>query len=576
LVAASLAASACGSDSGSSPSWSQWGGSPEHRNAVQVSAQPLSRAIATVAYDTLVEDEKADNDGELIVHYQSPLVVDDDVYMMWKAGTYTGCPVVNMVKTCELYRRNTQVWSEKGYRWENDNLVEKWMFTSDWKPSPSGGGFEPMFQPAVAGDFIFVPGAGGTVYKLTRKDGLAVTRIQPYGTDVDADRYVVSPITAASDGSIYYNTVKYDHNAPFAKDVAADLVVVGADGKVRTASYQTLVTGAPKPSDMCRGVFTTRITPRPWPPADDANGAVLPPTMFPCLSQRPPWNAAPALAADGTLFLASHAHASDRVSYILAVNSKDLSTKWVRSLAKIFNDGCGGDFLPIDATDGDKVHLFDCRVGARMGVDPSTNEMPSGRAADDSSSSPVVLPDGSVLFGAFTGYNIERGHLLKLSPTGDITATFGFGWDVTPGVWVHGGTYSIIVKDNYYTFDENGADMGPYFIRQLDANLKTEWAFQSNNTKSCTRKDDGTLDCTDDHPHGFEWCINAPAIDKDGTVYGNSEDGNVYAIPQGGNPAQVKAFFTSMALGAAYTPLAIDGAGRLISLNNGKMTVIGK
>ena len=37
-----------------------------------------------------------------------------------------------------------------------------------------------------------------------------------------------------------------------------------------------------------------------------------------------------------------------------------------------------------------------------------------------------------------------------------------------------------------------------------------------------------------DHPNGYEWCINAPAIDANGVVYVNSEDGNVYVLEQGG------------------------------------------
>src|ERR1043166_10116293 len=50
---------------------------------------------------------------------------------------------------------------------------------------------------------------------------------------------------------------------------------------------------------------------------------------------------------------------------------------------------------------------------------------------------------------------------------------------------------------------------------------------------SCTHNPYGSLSCVSDHPNGFEWCINAPAINANHTVYVESEDGNVYVIPQG-------------------------------------------
>jgi outer membrane protein assembly factor BamB len=77
-----------------------------------------------------------------------------------------------------------------------------------------------------------------------------------------------------------------------------------------------------------------------------------------------------------------------------------------------------------------------------------------------------------------------------------------------------------------------------------------------------------------DHPHGFEWCINAPAIDAQGTVYANGEDGVLYAIPQGGGKAQ--AIFLRQSIGAAYTPLSIDARGRVYAENFGSLYVVGE
>ena len=59
-----------------------------------------------------------------------------------------------------------------------------------------------------------------------------------------------------------------------------------------------------------------------------------------------------------------------------------------------------------------------------------------------------------------------------------------------------------------------------------------------------------------------------------GIVYANSEDGRVYAITPDGGVRE--SLFLLESLGAAYTPIAIDGKGRVYSLNAGMMTVVGQ
>jgi len=211
--------------------------------------------------------------------------------------------------------------------------------------------------------------------------------------------------------------------------------------------------------------------------------------------------------------------------------------------------------------------LATCRQGAPSGVDPSTGLKPSVRVSDQGSSVPVALPDGAVLYGGFTSYNGSRGHLVKVSPDGQLMGTYDFGWDVTPAVWVRENTYSIITKDNHYS-------NGPYDMTQLSRDLTPEWMYTSTQTQSCTRETDGGLSCVPDHPGGFEWCVNAPAVAPDGTVYVNSEDGRVYSIHQGGSLGEER--FLLQSLGAAYTPIAVDSQGRVYSMNGGVMTVVGQ
>src|SRR5262249_15279112 len=159
-----------------------------------------------------------------------------------------------------------------------------------------------------------------------------------------------------------------------------------------------------------------------------------------CGSQRAGMNVAPAIGPDGTIYTVSRGHFVSRYNYLIAVNP-NLTGKWAASLRGHLNDGCtdgtvAGSVLPVDGQPGG------CRVGALNGVDPGTNEPGPGRVLDSESSSPTVAPDGSILFGAFTNYNYEQGHLFQFSPDGDFLHAFGFGWDSTPAIYPHGGTYS--------------------------------------------------------------------------------------------------------------------------------------
>jgi hypothetical protein len=75
-----------------------------------------------------------------------------------------------------------------------------------------------------------------------------------------------------------------------------------------------------------------------------------------------------------------------------------------------------------------------------------------------------------------------------------------------------------------------------------------------------------------DHSNGYEWCINAFAIDAKGVAYANSEDGNVYVLNQGGK-LQSK-LFLQVALGAAYTPLSLGPDGKIYTQNDGVLFVV--
>ena len=171
---------------------------------------------------------------------------------------------------------------------------------------------------------------------------------------------------------------------------------------------------------------------------------------------------------------------------------------------------------------------------------------------------------------------------------------FQFGWDTTPAIFSYTAadgtaTFAVITKENHYgdvgSYCNDATICPPdrnathpaypeqYFMSSLTPDLQINWRWQNTNPLSCSRNGDGTLSCVSDHPNGFEWCVNAPAIDGNGTVFANSEDGSLYEIDRNGN--LLNTVFTQLAIGAAYTPLSIGPDGRIYTQNDGRLFVIG-
>jgi hypothetical protein len=548
-----------------SQDWPQWGRNPQHTGAVNVAGQSPDNILANLIYDPFVDQEKAD-EGSLAVHYQAVLVDGNDVYMTAKTGQYTGTG-----------SWETQIWNEKKYPWVGGNLVEQWNFESDWKPVPNDDlvlFFEPVFHGALAGDFVYVPGFGGTVFKVRKSDGTVVTRFNPFGKRVLKDIFVTSPISVDAADNIYYSTLQPKLGNPWFADIRESwLVKITPDGTITKATYTDMATGELAGKARCEVGFPDNG--EPLPPAPDA----VAPTN-PCGTVRGGINAAPAIGPDGTIVVVGRQHFVTRYGYIIAVNP-DLTPKWTASTLHVLNDGCNVT-VPPNGTPGG------CRLGTTTGVDPETNTPGSGRVNDNSTSSPVIAPDGSVIYGSQTRYNHGQGHLLRYSSTGQFLNAYEFGWDVTPAIYEHDGTYSIITKENRYNNgsycnlpavcppDRNATtpnDPEAYFITQLSPNLTVEWKYKNTNTQTCTRNPDNSISCVNDKPFSFEWCVNGVAVDANGVVYANAEDGNVYAINQGGTLK--KRLFMKIALRSAYTPTVLAGDGKIYVQQNGELFVIG-
>src|SRR3954452_217456 len=505
--------------------WSQFAANSRHTGDAGTIAQPLGHVMADVLHDPLAEWEVSGS-GTLDLHYAVPLLDGDDVFMAFKDQQIDG-PFFPTI-----------TWGVKRFRWENGKLVQKWLAGTDWQPVPNAG-WEPPMQPILANGFVYLPASGATLLKIDRETGATIGRINPFAT-LDYTIFMSGPPAADASGNIVYGAFRLNTDAPWSSDVTgAWLVRVTPDGTATAVPLAPLVSNAPNPAARCTSRFTS--VGLHLPPSPDA---VAPSTA--CGSQRPGLNIAPAVAADGTIYIVSRAHLNERWGFLAAVNP-DLTPKWNVSLRERFHDGCNV-LLPAGT----------CSEGAHLGVDPTDNLPGSGDVTDFSTASPVVLPDGTILYGAYTTYNDGEGHLMHFSAAGAYRGADPFGWDTTPAVWQHNGTFSIVTKHNFYGFALR-PDPGEFMV-QLDPNLKQEWEFRNPSI-------------TDDEEFGFEWCVNAAAIDGNGTVYANAEDGVLYAIGQGG--VLLDQIRLAGPLGAAYTPLAIDSVGRVYAQSSGHLYAVG-
>src|SRR5438105_2074468 len=523
--------------------WPQFGRDATHSGNTPVAGQPLQTLVASMIIEPFSEVEQVGQGEVLLVHYAVPLIDGDDVFVAVKGGTYT------------IGDWSTQTWGVQAYRWQGSTLTRRWTFVSDWKPVPfTGGGvgplFEPVFQPVLANGFLYVPAFGGSVQRINRETGLIVDRLGASQTPPDNATFTSGPLVADSSGNVYWNVIALARSSPWTTDIRDSwLTRISPPGVATFAHYATIATNAPTASSQCLGAFGNSDL--PWPPSPTAT-----PSSITCGSQRAAVNVAPGIAPDGSVYTISRAHFNSRWTYLVALNS-DLSPKWSASLRDRFNDGCDV-LLPPNGTPGG------CRPGALQGVDPSDNTLGAGRAIDDSSSSPLIAPDGSIFYGAYTRYNYAQGHLMHFTSAGTYLGSYRFGWDITDAILPHGNDYSIITKENHYPSgsycdDPNAcpsirrADDPPgYFVTRLDSSLREEWKTRN--------------------PNNQEWCVNGPAVDRDGVSYVNAEDGFLYAINPDGTLRQ--SIMLTSALGQAYTPVAIDDSGRIYAEKAGVLFVV--
>src|SRR5262249_5623475 len=143
-----------------------------------------------------------------------------------------------------------------------------------------------VFQPAISGHDLYVPGLGGTVFRVNTATGQSEARVNPFPS-VDPGRYVAGGLAVAPDGALIYNVLAISGSNPVQSD-GSWLVRVEPEGGATRVDYATLVPGAPAANDSCEGEFGEGDL--PWPPTPTA----MPPS-FPCGAQRPGINSVPAI-----------------------------------------------------------------------------------------------------------------------------------------------------------------------------------------------------------------------------------------------------------------------------------------
>src|SRR5215472_12447383 len=278
--------------------WPQWALNPQHNLFDrQVTAQPLTKNLVNIVYDANVAQEQADpnNQGALLVHYQVPLIDGNDVFVESKAGTYTNSTY------------STQTWHQNRYKWNNGSFVKVWTFDTDWvAPGSSADFWEPVYHAVLANGFLYDPGKGGTIFKISKTDGSVVKRINPFGTTIDPNTYTASPLSTDGHGNIFYNVIQIS-TAPTVSFYTNDavnswLVKVGPDDSISMVSYSTLLSQAVIKGEAVKHAngscsVSFAASQLPWPPTPNAR-----PGTTACGSQRAALNIAPAIAPDGTIY----------------------------------------------------------------------------------------------------------------------------------------------------------------------------------------------------------------------------------------------------------------------------------
>jgi len=396
-------------------------------------------------------------------------------------------------------------------------------------------GLYPTYQPVLAagpaGQRLYFPAAGGTVYFLDDPDtdspGTPVRRVfytslSNYladAGDYNSTIFINTPLTADSAGNVYFG-FRVEGNAPAPLSTSQS-----GFARIDPAGIGTYVLAATVAGDS----------------ADIMDSH----------------SSAPALSADETtLYVVVKSIFSDN-AYLLGLDTTTLARKY-------------------------RVALKDPRGG-------NAND---AVILDDGTASPTVAPDGDVYFGIFGNpYNGSRGFLLRFS--GDLAVEkppASFGWDYTAAIvpasmapiYTGPSSYLIFAKyNNYLTGAGTDSGDGVNRIALLDPNA-TQVDSHASSAGLLVMREVSTIGgpTPDDENPGVplavrEWCINTAAVNPaTNSVFTPSEDGHIYRWNLATN-SLTQALELTPGIGEPYVPTVIGPDGTVYTLNGGALFAVG-
>ncbi len=481
--------------------WHGFGGDAQHTAMSPVAAQEMGR----VRWTTPMDLQPFYSGQSLLIHYGTPMVTrSNTVIIPVKTGATDGFRV-------EARRADT------------GTLL--WMQPTDYTLPVHG--WVPSLGPTLTRrERLFIPGAGGTLYR----------------------RVLPDHATGRTTQRVFYGLRNYQANPRSFNDNVRISTPITADA--REVLYFGFVTTDRAPLGLRSGV--ARVSAgrgSTWIAAPTAAGDST--------IQKVVYNCAPALSPDGTLLyiaVTDNDESGSGAGYLLALDSRTLAP-----LAR--------------------VRLKDVVHSANDAVLP-----------DDGTASPTVGPDGDVYFGVIespVGSNHLRGWLLHFDAMLSQVKTPGaFGWDdtasIVPAAAVpsYGGTSSYLLMAKYNNYAEGGGD-GVNKFAVLDphdsmvdpisgANVMREVLTVTAPTPDPLAREDGFPNAVK------EWCVNTGAVDPQSKgAFLNNEDGVMYRWDFTTNTLASSLQITR-GLFEAYTPTIIGPDGTVYAISNGILFAIGR
>jgi hypothetical protein len=482
--------------------WQGHAGNPQHTAQAPATAQK----VAHVHWSTPIDTTAQIINGDIYIHYGSAMITAANTALL-------------PVKTSDTGSEPSGNFRIEAHNAKTGALI--WTQTTDYVAPPHN--WTPMFGPQLtAGDKLWYPGAGGTVYYRAKPDSANVTPVQIafYGINAyknnaaaaNAGVFIDTPINSDPAGNIYFGfTVTGTAPARLKSGIAR----ISATGKGTWISAAATIGGS----------ASTKVQ----------------------------TNSAPAVSNDGsTIYITVRDDGAGGAGYLVGLDATTLQPRYKAALKDPVN---GGNALVSD----------DSSATPTIGPDGD-----------------VYI---GVLEANFPSHN-DRGWLLHFDATLATQKTPGsFGWDDTvstvPASTVpsYHGTSRYLIMSKYNNYADFGIGDGENKIAILDPNATQADEYNYGHTPVATVMKEvlTILGPTQDAllPGVDEWCISSAAVDPSTkSVLVNSEDGHAYRWNLATNTLS-QSLLLNPPRGEAYTQTVVGVDGTVYAVNNAVFYAIG-